>query len=99
MEWKYSEAGNYWIASRPMYEGSNCDFIYIIYPMMGGGYVAEAENNSYGAVRVAVENMICEEASVFYDLNDLMKRIENRDIYWLYTRACNCIGEITKEER
>lgn len=87
MKWKYSESGNYWAASRPMYNGSNCDFIYFIYPMMCGGYTAEAENNGYGAYRVAVENMCCEEPSVFYDLNDLMKRIENKDVLWLYTGA------------
>ena len=98
MKWKYSESGNYWIASRPMEEGSNCDFIYTIYPMMGGGYTAEAENNGYGACRVAVKDWYCEEASKFYDLVDLMKRIENRDILWLYTSHCNCVGEITKEE-
>ena len=98
MIWKYNESGDYWIASKPMCEGSNCDFIYTIYPMMGGGYTAEAMNNGYGARRVAVDNIDCKDASVFHDLKDLIDQIENRNIYWLYTGACNCIGKITKEE-
>ena len=99
MEWKYSERGNYWCASRPMEDGSNCDFIYCIFPLSDGTFFAEAENNGYGAYRVAVKNKNCIRASSFNDLGKLKKDIENRNILWLYTGGCNCIGEITKEER
>lgn len=99
MEWIYSESGNYWCASRPMFEGCNLDFIYTIFPMMGGGYTVEACNNAYGACRVAVRHKNCVKASVFHDLAKLMKDIENGNTFWLYTSHCNCIGEITKEER
>lgn len=98
MEWKYSESGDYWIASRPMPDGV-CRFIYTIYPMISGGYIAEASNTGYGACRVAVRNKNCIKESVFNDLAKLMKNIENRNTLWLYTSHCNCIGEITKEER
>lgn len=99
MKWEYSESGNYWIASRPMEEGSNCDFIYTIYPVMGGGYVAEAINNGYGAYRVAVRNKYCETQSVFDDLEILMRAIENKIVWWLYISHCNCVGEVAMEER
>ena len=98
MKWEYCENGNYWIASRPMQDGV-CDFIYTIFPMLGGGYVAEASNNAYGACRVAVKNKNCVKESVFNDLVELMKDIENGNTLWLYTSHCNCIGEITKEEK
>ena len=97
MEWEYSESCNCWCASRLMPDGV-CNFIYIIHPMMGGGYTAEASNNGYGACRVAVEDSSCTEPSIFYDLNDLMQRIEDRTIYWLYTSHCNCAGKVTTEE-
>ena len=97
MNWEYDQSANCWCASRLMPDGV-CNFCYIIFPMMGGGYVAEACNNAYGARRVAVENPSCTEQSRFYDLTNLMQMIENRDIYWLYTSHCNCIGKVTKEE-
>lgn len=97
MKWEYNEKGNYWCSSRPM-DDEVCIFFYTIYPTQNGGYIAEANNNAYGACRVAVKDEYCEEQSVFNDLNDLMIRIENRDVYWLYVSHCNCIGEITKEE-
>lgn len=34
MQWEYSDSGNCWIASRPMWDGV-CNFIYTIFPMMG----------------------------------------------------------------
>lgn len=98
MDWEYSESGDYWCASRPMPDGA-CSFIYEIYPMLGGGYTAEASNNAYGACRVAVKNTKCKKASVFHSLSNLMKKIENNEIYWLYVSHCNCVGEVTKEER
>lgn len=98
MDWKYSESGDYWSASRPM-PGGACSFIYEIYPMLGGGYTAEASNNAYGACRVAVKHTKCKKASVFHDLYSLMDQIEKNKIYWLYTSHCNCVGEVTKEER
>ena len=97
LKWEYSESANCWTASRLMPDGV-CNFVYKIFPMMGGGYIAEASNNAYGACRVAVENASCTEYSIFDDINDLMTRIENRSIYWLYTSHCNCIGKVTKEE-
>lgn len=98
MKWEYSESGNCWIASRPMQDGV-CNFIYTIFPMMGGGYVAEARNTGYGACRVAVKNENCIKESVFNDFTKLMTDIENGNILWLYTSHCNCIGKITKEEK
>lgn len=97
MEWTYDERGNYWCASRDYGDG-RCSFIYTIVPMMGGGYVAEACNNAYGAERVAVKSKRCVKRSVFHDLAKLMKNIENGNTLWLYTGYCNCIGRITKEE-
>lgn len=97
MEWKYNKSGNYWCASKPMQDGV-CDFIYTIYPMMGGGYIAEANNNAYGACRVAVRNRYCTKQSVFSDLEKLMEDIESGNTYWLYQSHCNCVGTITKEE-
>ena len=94
MEWTYSNG--YWCASRPMPDGV-CQFIYCIHPV-NGGYTADAMNNAYGAERVAVEDIYCTEESVFENLEELMKDIENGNIYWLYTGFCDCVGEVTKEE-
>jgi len=97
MKWVYSESGNYWCASRKMPDGV-CNFIYTIHPMMGGGYVAYACNNAYGAERVAVRNRYCTKESVFSNLEKLMKDIENGNTFWLYVGYCNCVGMVTKEE-
>lgn len=99
MEWVYNESGNYWCASRPMQDGV-CNFIYTISPMIGGGYIAEAMNNAYGAERVAVKSKRKSsiKPSVFHDLNKLMNDIEEGKILWLYTGFCNCVGKVTKEE-
>ena len=98
LRWEYSESGKYWVASRPMGNGSVCDFIYIIYDLGNGEYMAEAENNGYGARRVAVERENSIRAHGFRDLEKLKKDIEERNILWLYIGACNCIGKVTKEE-
>lgn len=94
MEWTYSNG--YWCASRLMPDGV-CQFIYSIFPV-DGGYTADACNTAYGAERVAVEDIYCTEESVFENLEELMKDIENGNIYWLYTGFCNCVCEVTKEE-
>lgn len=98
LRWEYSKRGKYWIASRPMENGSPCDFIYFIYDLGNGEYMAEAENNGYGARRVAVKRENCIRASGFRDIEKLKKDIEDRNILWLYTGACNCIGKVTKDE-
>ena len=99
MKWEYCESGNYWCASRLMPDGV-CNYIYCIYPEMGGGYTADAMNNAYGAERVAVKSKRKKsmKPSVFYDLSKLMRGIEDGKQLWLYTGYCNCIGKVTKEE-
>lgn len=99
MKWEYSKKG-FWIASRPMDEENpnGSDFIYIIEGNKKIGYKAEAHNNGYGAYRVAVKNKNCCKASIFHNLKELKKNIENKEQFWLYAGACNCIGKITKEE-
>ena len=96
MDWKYCKEGNYWIASREM-PNSNCDFIYCIYDF-DGKYTVEAENNGYGAKRVAVVSEDSEKGDFFFDLEKLKKEKKKKNILWLYTGSCNCIGLITKEE-
>ena len=94
MNWEYSKSGNYWIATKPYYDNIS-DFIYVIHPVMGGGYIAEATNNALGCPRVAVRNRQCTKASVFNNLAKLMSDIENGKIYWFY----ESYGDVTKEER
>lgn len=97
MEWEYSKDG-YWFASRPMDE--MFDFIYCIYGNEEKGYTAEANNNAYGAERVAVRNKNCKNPSKFKSLNNLKKRIENGTQLWLYTGYCsdNILNEVTTKE-
>lgn len=98
MNWTYDTEKKYWCASRPMDGESNADFIYCIKDIGDGRYIADAQNNAYGATRVAVENQSCTSASEFNDLEKLKRDIENKNILWLYTGACNCIGLITFDE-
>jgi len=95
LDWTHSKNG-YWIASRPMSDGV-FDHIYVIHPVEGG-YTADASNNAFGGCKVAVKDENCTEESIFENLEELMDAISNREILWLYTSHCNCIGEIRKEE-
>lgn len=91
LNWEKMENG--WIASRPFYDGV-CDFIYCIYGNDKDGYTADADNNAFGAHRVAVRNRKCKKESVFRSLDELKKRIEDGTQLWLYERT----GEITDVE-
>lgn len=99
LTWDYDKKG-YWCASRLMPDGV-CNYIYCIVPTEdGSGYTADAMNNAYGAERVAVSRKDKKkmQPSVFKNLKQLMRRIENGTQLWMYTGYCNCIGKITTEE-
>ena len=73
--------------------------LYTALKIIGDGrYIVDAQNNAYGATRVAVENQSCTSASEFNDLKKLKRDIENKNILWLYTGACHCIGLVTFDE-
>ena len=76
MNWAYDAKGKCWCASRPMDGELNADFIYCIKDIGDGRYIADAQNNAYGATRVAVGTQSCTSASEFDDLEKLKKNIE-----------------------
>lgn len=89
------------IGSRKMLDGI-CNFIYQIYKNEDGTYSAMANNNAYGAERVAVKSRNCKNqyGSKYKEseLKDLMKNIENGKCLWLYTSHCNIVGKVTTKE-
>ena len=89
------------IGSRLMPDGV-CNFIYEIYKDDDGNYRAEASNNAYGAIRVAVKSRNCKNVhgSKYKEneVKDLMKNIENSKCLWLYVSHCNVVGKVTTME-
>ena len=95
---RWEKHSNYWFGYRDYGDGYSF-YLYYIFPVENG-YIVEACNNTYGADRVAVKNKRCVKASVFKDLEKLMRDIENGNTLWLYTGHCSIVvkGMITKEE-
>lgn len=89
------------IGSRLMPDGI-CNFIYHIYKNEDGTYSVTADNNAYGAERVAVKSRNCKNkyGSKYKEseLKALMKDIENGKCLWLYVSHCSIVGKVTTKE-